>query len=237
MGVEYHDVSWEAMNVLLFGATGMIGQGVLRECLLDDGVESVLAVGRAATGRSHPKLSELVRRDLFDSAGIEAEFAGLDACFFCLGVSSAGMSEQDYSRITFDLTLAVASTLAKLRPGMTFIYVSGAGTDSTGRGRITWARVKGRTENALLALPLRTCIFRPAAIRPLDGIRARTRWYRIFYVFAGPLMGLLEPLFPSLITTTEAVGRAMLEVARHGAPAPILESRDINRVAGRRTLQ
>src|SRR5580704_18949501 len=138
------------MKVILFGATGMIGQGALRECLLDPGVEQVLAVGRGATGQPHAKLRELVHADLFDLSAIAADLSGYDACFFCLGVSAAGMTEAAYRRVTYDLTLAVARTLVERSPGMTFLYVSGAGTDSTARGGSMWARVKGETENALL---------------------------------------------------------------------------------------
>jgi uncharacterized protein YbjT (DUF2867 family) len=220
------------MNVLLFGATGMVGQGVLRECLLDPGVERVLAVGRRGTGLEHEKLRDLVRADLFDLSAIEGELAGHDACFFCLGVSSAGMSEPDYSRVTHDLTMAVARVLVKLNPGMTFIYVSGAGTDGTERGRTMWARVKGKTENALLKLPFKAAImFRPGFIRPMHGIRSRTRLYRILYAVVGPLFPLWKTLFPGFVTTTEKVGRAMLRAARDGAPRAVLENRDINALA------
>jgi uncharacterized protein YbjT (DUF2867 family) len=216
------------MRVLLFGATGMVGQGVLRECLRDDGVEQVLAVGRSATGQRHPKLRELIVPDLYDLSAVEAELTGFDACFFCLGVSSAGMSEAEYTRVTHDLTLAVARTLARLNPGMTFVYVSGAGTDSTERGRSMWARVKGRTENALLALPFRAAyMFRPGFIQPLHGIRSKTALYRLVYAVSAPLAPLLRRLAPSAVTTTECVGRAMLAVARRGFPRPHVESRDI----------
>src|SRR5579864_1453935 len=179
------------MKVILFGATGMVGQGVLRECLRDPRVEAVLAVGRSATGQSHPKLSELVQQDLFAYSANEARLKGYDACFFCLGVSSAGMSEADYRHITYDLTLAAAETLVRLNPAMTFIYVSGAGTDSSERGSSMWARVKGATENALLRLPFKAAyMFRPGVIRPLHGIRSKTPLYRAFYMAAAPLLWL-----------------------------------------------
>jgi uncharacterized protein YbjT (DUF2867 family) len=218
------------MRVLLYGATGMLGQGVLRECLLDPGVEHVLAVGRHATGQRHEKLRELVREDLFDLAPLEAELAGHDACFFCLGVSSAGMGEAEYTRITFDLTLAIARALARLSPAMTFIYVSGAGTDSTEQGLSMWARVKGRTENELLRLPFKAFMFRPGLIRPLHGIRSRTPLYRAVYATLWPFYPLLQ-LSPGAMTTTEKVGRAMLEVASHGATKRVLDTRDINQLA------
>jgi uncharacterized protein YbjT (DUF2867 family) len=217
------------MDVVLFGASGMVGQGVLRECLLDPDVHRVLSIGRTAIGQQHPKLREIVRASLFDFADIESELAGYDACFFCLGVSAAGMSEDDYRRVTYDITLAAATTLLKVNPGLTFIYVSGTGTDSTERGRTMWARVKGATENALLRLPLKAAyMFRPAFIQPMHGETSKTRLYRVFYVIARPLMPLLKRLFPRYVTTTEQIGRAMIRAARHGAPKAILETEDIN---------
>src|SRR5215470_865917 len=159
----------------------MVGQGVLRECLVDPRVAKVLVVGRSAVAVKHDKLAELVRADLTDFGAVADQLAGYDACLFCLGVSAAGMSEAEYTRITYDITLAAAQTLARLSPGSTFIYVSGQGTDSTERGRAMWARVKGRTENALLALPLKAVMFRPGLIRPLHGIKSKTRLYRMAY--------------------------------------------------------
>jgi uncharacterized protein YbjT (DUF2867 family) len=216
------------LKVILFGATGMVGQGVLRECLLDPDVDEVLSIGRSATGQTHPKLREVVQTDLLDFSVNESRLSGFDACFFCLGVSSAGMKEQDYRRVTFDLTLAAARTLARLNPAMTFVYVSGAGTDSSERGRSMWARVKGQTENALLRLPFKAVMFRPAGIVPLYGVTSKTRLYRIAYALTRPLWSVLLRAFPQYVTTTEQVGRAMLRVAREGAPKPILETRDIN---------
>ena len=219
------------MNVLLFGATGMVGQGVLRECLLDPGVRSVVTIGRSTTGQRHEKLREIVHEDFSDFSAIEPELSGFDACFFCLGVSSAGMTEEQYQRVTYDFTMAAAQTLARLNPGMTFIYVSGAGTDSTERGRTMWARVKGKTENALLRLPFKAAyMFRPGIIQPLHGIKSKTKSYRVFYAVTRPLLPILKSLFPRYVTTTEQVGRAMLKAARQGAPKPVLESQDINRL-------
>jgi uncharacterized protein YbjT (DUF2867 family) len=219
------------MNVILFGATGMVGQGVLRECLLDPGVERVLVVVRSPTGISHTKLREVILRDFLDYSPIEKELAGYDACFFCLGVSSVGMSEADYSRTTYDITVAAAGTLARLNPAMTFIYVSGSGTDSSERGRTMWARVKGRTENALLRMPFRAVfMFRPGYIQPLHGVRSKTGWVTILYRLIGPLYPLWKLLLPGFATTTEHLGRAMIRVARDGAPTPILESADIERI-------
>jgi uncharacterized protein YbjT (DUF2867 family) len=218
------------VNVLLFGATGMVGQGVLRECLLDPDIQSVLVIGRSATGQRHEKLREIVHDDFFDLSAIEPELTGIDACFFCLGVSSAGMTEESYRRVTYDLTIAAARTLARLNPGMTFLYVSGAGTDSTERGRVMWARVKGETENALLRLPFKAAyMFRPGFIQPLHGIKSKTKLYQAFYMASRPIFPLLRA-FPKYVTTTEQLGRAMIKVARRGASTPILESVDINRL-------
>mgnify|MGYP001964798300 FL=1 len=155
------------MKILIFGATGMVGQGVLRECLLDPDVTQVLVLGRNPTGQQHPKLREIIHPNLYDYSNIEAELTGMDACFYCLGVSSVGMKEDDYARISYDMTLAAATVLARLNPNMVFTYVSGAGTDSSEQGAIMWARVKGKTENALLRLPLRAYMFRPGIIQPL----------------------------------------------------------------------
>ncbi len=209
----------------------MVGQGVLRECLLDRDVTRVLVVGRTALGRRHGKLAEIVLEDLTNIDTIKDQLGGYDACFFCLGVSSAGMREADYRRVTYDLTIAAARTLAPLNPGMTFIYVSGAGTDSTGRGRSMWARVKGETENALLRLPFKSAyMFRPGLIQPLHGITSKTKLYRLAYAVLGPFIPWLTAHLPKYVTTTEQVGRAMLKVAKQGAPKPVLESQDINDV-------
>src|ERR1700682_5320368 len=199
------------MKVILFGGTGMVGQGVLRECLLDPDVEKILVIGRSATGQQHAKLREHVLPDPSDISTVEGELGGYDACFFCLGISSAGMTEAEYRRITYDLTLAVARTLVRHNPAMTFIYVSGTGTDSTQQGRSMWARVKGKTENALMKLPFKAAyMFRPAMIRPMHGIVSKTKLYRLLYLLLGALLPLLKALFPKYVTTTERVGRAML---------------------------
>jgi uncharacterized protein YbjT (DUF2867 family) len=220
------------MKVLIFGATGMVGQGVLRECLRDTAIERVVTVGRAATGQTDPKLDEIVLRDLFAVQTIEEQLRGFDACFFCLGVSAVGMTEADYTRITYDLTLTVAELLARLNPGMTFVYVTGAGTDTAGTGRFMWARVKGRTENALRALPFRASyMFRPGFIQPMHGIVSKTGWYRAAYAITAPISGVLGRLAPGAVTTTEKVGRAMIAVAREGYAKPVLGNGDINRAA------
>ena len=213
------------MKVILFGGTGMVGQGVLRECLLAPDVETVLAVGRNATGLRHPKLRELVRKDLTSYADVETELAGYDACFFCLGVTSAGKTEADYRRVTVDLAAAAARTLAARNPGMTFVFVSGAGTDP--ESRTMWARVKGEAEKVVLALPFKAYAFRPAFIRPMDGVVSRTLGYRLFYSVLRPLYPFFKAIFPKHVLTSEQLSRAMLNVARRGAPSRILESQDI----------
>jgi uncharacterized protein YbjT (DUF2867 family) len=203
------------VKVILLGATGMVGQGVLRECLLDPEVEGVLTLGRNATLQRHEKLHEIVHDDLSDLSAIEGKISGYDACFFCLGVSAVGMKEEAYRRVTYDLTISVARTLVKLNPTMTFVCVSGAGTDSTGRDRVMWARVKGKTEDALLQMPFKAVyMFRPGYIQPLHGIRTKTKWYRAVYAIVGPLYPIWKLLFPKYVTTTERVGRAMLNVVR-----------------------
>lgn len=222
------------MKVIIFGATGMVGQGVLREALAAPDVERVVAVVRKPEGLQHPKLTELVHDDFTNFAGLEDQLRGLDACFYCMGVSAAAMSEQEYRHVTYDFALAAATELARLNPNMVFVYVSGAGTDSTAQGRSMWARVKGETENALLRLPFRAAyMFRPAYIHPAHGERSRTRSYRILYGATAWLFPVLRRLFPNSVTTTEQVGRAMLRVAREGAPKQRLENDDIVRYGSR----
>ena len=217
------------MNVVIFGASGMVGQGVLLECLRDSDVEHVLVIGRSSAGRPHAKLREVIVKDLFDVVSYAEELTGLDACFFCLGVSAAGMTEAAYRHLTYDLTVAVAQEIAARNPALCFVYVSGAGTDSTEHGRTMWARVKGATENALLRMPFRSAfMFRPGVIQPLHGIRSKTTLYQTFYTVLNPILPLLKSAFPQYITTTEQLGRAMLTVAKSGFPKPILESKDIN---------
>jgi uncharacterized protein YbjT (DUF2867 family) len=219
------------MKVLIFGATGMVGQGVLRECLRAPDVKAVLSVGRTATGWlsgvQNPRLREIVHADMSSYGDIESELAGYDACFFCLGVSSSGMKQADYERITYDFTLAAAQTLCRLNPQMTFIYISGSGTDSSEKGCMMWARVKGRTENALLRLPFKAYIFRPGFIEPMDGIQSKPPSYRIFYRVTKPLLPLLRRAFPNWILSTREIGQAMLSVARDDYKKWILETRDI----------
>jgi uncharacterized protein YbjT (DUF2867 family) len=214
------------MRAVLFGATGMVGQSVLRECLRDSDIEMVIAVGRSATGVQNPKLREIMLPDLLNYAAIESQLRGFDACFFCLGVSSVGMKPEEYERITYGITMAAAETLARLNPQMAFIYVSGAGTDSSEKGRVAWARVKGRTENALLRLPFKAAyMFRPAFIQPLHGVRSRTASVRLLYAVLRPIMPLLRRVAPKYIVTSEQLGRAMLAAAKRRAPKQFSKSR------------
>jgi len=210
----------------------MVGQGVLCECLLSNDVTDVLTIGRTATGQQNPKLREVTLKDLTDLSAVAVDLANYDACFFCLGVSSAGLNEQDYTRVTYDLTLSVGRALVKASPGMTFIYVSGTGTDSSEKGRSMWARVKGRTENDLLKLGFKGAyMFRPGYIQPLDGIKTKTPVYRVFYAVLAPLYPLLKAVAPGYVTTTRQVGRAMIQVALRGSTKTDFENRDINALA------
>ena len=215
------------MKVLVFGATGMVGQGVLRECLQASDVDLVVTIGRTATGQQNPKLREIVHPDLFDYSSIENQLSGFDACFFCLGVTSFRMKEADYTRITYTLTKAAAETLSRLNPQLTFIYVSGVGTDSSEHGRSMWARVKGRTENSLLRLFKAAYMFRPGFIEARNGIRSRTTMYRVLYALGRPLFPLLRWTFPNQVLTTQDIGRAMLNAVRLGYPKRVLEPPDI----------
>ncbi|MBC7686195.1 MAG: epimerase [Bdellovibrionales bacterium] len=222
------------MKVLIFGATGMVGQGVLRECLQAPDVELVRTVGRTPTGQQHPKLHELVHPEMWHYDAIEEQLSGFDACFFCIGVTSAGMGEKSYTHLTYDMTLAVAGKLAPLNPSMVFVYVSGAGADSSGTSSVMWERVRGTTENALLKLPFRgVYIFRPGMIQPLDGIKSKTSAYRLFYSLTKPLLPLLRAALPRHVLSTRQVGQAMLEAVRMGAPRRVLESADIAALGSR----
>lgn len=218
------------MKVLLFGATGMVGQAALKACLDDARVTQVTAVGRRPTGITDPKLREVQVPDLADVAPVLDQLRGHDACLWCLGVSSLGMKEPDYRRVTYDYTLAAAKLLAKVDPRMVFVYVSGAGTDSTEKGRSMWARVKGKTENDLLALFPRAVMFRPGYIQPRDGVRSKTKWVQALYT----VVGFTYPILPkSAATDTRVLGRAFVEAAAGNAPRRVMESRDINELGGR----
>ena len=216
------------MKVVMFGATGMVGQGVLRECLADRDVESVVAVGRRATGVSDPKFREVVTSDLRDLSPNAADLAGVDACFFCLGVSSTGMKEVDYRRVTFDITMAAATAVAEQNPAAVFVYVSGMGADVT--SRTMWARVRGETENALLATSLDVYVLRPGFIQSRYGAVSRTRLYRVLYKVFGVLYPVLRRVAPKFVSSTEQIGLAMLGIAKHGAPAKIMYSDAFNKI-------
>lgn len=210
----------------------MVGAGVLLECLDSPEVAAVLVVGRQTCAVRHPKLTEIVRADLADLRDVQGQLAGSDACFFCLGVSSVGMAEDAYRRVTYDLTLAVARQLLAVSPQAVFVYVSGEGTDETEQSRVMWARVKGRTENDLRALGFRAAyMFRPGFIQPLRGVRSKTEWYQAIYTLIGPAASLVRRLTPRFATTTVDIGRAMIRVAVDGYPRPILRTRDINQLA------
>jgi len=216
------------MNVIVFGATGMVGSGVLAECLKESKVKSVLVVGRNSCGVVHQKLREIIRSDFFDYSDARDDLKGYDACFFCLGVSAAGMKLTDYYHLTYDLTLSAAGVLAQLNPELTFCYVSGEGTDSTERGHFMWARVKGKTENHLLQMPFHAYMFRPGLIQPMTEVRSKTKLYRAFYKALDPIFPLLRRLLPRHVTTTENVGRAMIHVTANGYHKRVLENADIN---------
>jgi hypothetical protein len=224
------------IKAIITGSTGMIGKGVLLECLEDSRVESVLVINRQPVGMNHVKLKEIILKDLFDLSPAMNELAGYAACFFCLGVSAAGMSEKEYHKITYDLTLYFAQTLLKLNPDMTFCYISGAGTDSSEKGRMMWARVKGKTENALLSLPFEACyMFRPGFIQPMKGIKSRTRSYNLIYIVLKPFYPILKN-FKSVVTNTEKLGQAMIHVGVNGYRKNILESSDINFIPENKNL-
>lgn len=209
----------------------MVGGGVLQECLLSDKVESVLSVGRSPLGITHPKLKEAVTEDFFDLSSIEKDLSGYNACFFCAGVSVYRMSKETYENLTYDLTLSFAGVINKLNPALTFCYVTGAGTDSAEKSRILWARVKGRTENALFKMGFKDAyMFRPGYIQPLKGIKSKIKLYRVFYMFFRPCYYILK-IFPSAATNTSNVGRAMISVASSPSDKKILGNKDINKLA------
>ena len=219
------------MKVILFGATGMVGKGVLRQCLLDPDVESVLSIGRKASGVSHPKLRDLVRADMFDFSVNAGELKGYDACFFCLGVSSLRKSEAEYTHLTYDLTMGWAHALARENPAMRFLYVSGMGTG----GKAMWARVKGRTEKDLLALLPAAIMIRLGALRPMHGERSKAPGGSVLLTVLSPLWPILQWLWPNGVITTEELGRAMIIAGRDGAGARhVLESADLVALGRRR---
>jgi uncharacterized protein YbjT (DUF2867 family) len=219
------------IKAIIFGATGMVGEGVLHVALGHPDVESVLVIGRKSCEVKHPKLKELLHNDFYDYSDIEKELSGYNACFFCLGVSSIGMSEKAYTRVSYDLTMEAAKTLSRLNPDMTFCYVSGAGTDSTEKGSVMWARVKGRVENRLKELPFKSVyLFRPAFIRPIKGLRHA----HLISDVAGMMYPLLKAISPRYVCTLEDVGLAMIQAANAGPSRKIIENKDIPLLAHQR---
>jgi uncharacterized protein YbjT (DUF2867 family) len=212
------------IKAIITGATGMVGEGVLHECLLHPNVESVLVINRKPCEVKHEKLKEIIHKDLLDLSSIEDQLTGYNGCYFCAGVSSVGKKENEYKRITYDLTISFANTLVKLNPGMTFCYVSGVGTDSTEKGKSMWARVKGKTENDLLELPFKAAyMFRPGYIQPTKGLRNTYNMYKV----AAPFYLLWKLIFSKFVTTLREIGLAMINVTLYGSSKQILECRDI----------
>ncbi len=219
------------MKVIVFGATGMVGQAVVRQCLLEDRVTSVLIVGRSSAGVSDPKVEELIHGDFLDFSSVATELTGYDACFFCLGVSAAGMSEPAYRRVTYFMTMAAARELAERNAKMRFLYISGAGTDSTEHGRTMWARIKGETENAVLSLPFEGYALRPGYIQPRHGVQSRNKLYRNIYRVTGRLYPALARVAPKYFIASDELALAMINIAANGSEKRILESSDLVRSA------
>ena len=221
------------MKVILFGSTGMIGQGVLTECLKDNQIEKVLVVNRKSCGIKHPKLKEIIYSNFFDLSTIFNQLNGYDACFYCLGVTSAGLSEAEYHKNTFDLTTSIAQEVLTQNKEISFCYISGAGSDSTEKGKTMWARVKGKTENALLKMPFKNAyMFRPGFIQPLNGIQSRTKLYRTMYAFFKPFYFILKH-YEGMVTNTEILGKSLIFAVVYGYEKKILESKDINEIVRR----
>ncbi len=217
------------IKIILTGATGMVGEGVLSLCLEHPSVEEVLVITRKSTEITHEKFKEIIHPDFFDLSPIEDQLTGYHACFFCAGVSSVGMKEADYFRLTYTLTTGFAQTLTRLNPTMTFCYVSGAGTDSSEKGRLMWARVKGKTENDLQQLPIKVFNFRPAAIKP----RKAAQHLPSFYRYIAWIYPIGEKFFPKAFCSTDDIGKAMINVTLEGYSKNILEVSDIKKLAHR----
>ena len=215
------------MRVLIFGASGMVGSGALLEALEDDGVTHVTVVGRRSVDMSHDKLTEVLHPDLFDLDPVADALVGFDGCFYALGVTSAGMSEEEYRHITVELTRAILDPVVAANPGITIGFVSGQGTNDSEQGRVMWARVKGEAENYVRSLPVRSYLFRPGFIQPLKGVRSRTAMYERLYAVIRPVVPALRSVFPNAITTTVEVGRALIRVVREQPDDVVLEQRRI----------
>ncbi|HEU0120807.1 MAG TPA: epimerase [Bryobacteraceae bacterium] len=221
------------MRVILFGGTGMLGGGVLRECLADADVTRVVSAGRAGVELTHPKLRQIVTRDLFALESLGSALDGFDVCLYCLGPTSVGATEASYRRITRDLTVSIGETLLRHNTALRFLFISGRGADSAGTSRQMWARVKGEAENAILAMPFADVyVFRPGVVQPVHGTASRTAWIRAAYKLTGPLMSLLRWAAPRSVSTTEELGKAMLRTAKYGFPKKILEASDFRDAVG-----
>ena len=219
-----------SIKAILFGASGMVGEGVLHTILNDPRISSVLVIGRRPSGTVHEKLRELLHNNFFDLSNIESQLSGYTACYFCLGTTSLGKTEQEYFKTTYELTMHTGKTLSRLNPGMTFCYVSGEGTDSTENGKVAWARIKGKTENDLMKLPFKAVYnFRPGFIRPIKGMKHTLTFTKPL----GMLYPILKALLPSHGTTMENIGHAMIAVTLQGYPKQILENKDIDAAAVR----
>ena len=226
------------MKLIIFGSTGMIGQAVIKEALLASNVEAITLVNRSPAQIKHAKITEFLVTDLFDLSSLKDHLGDYDACIFCIGVSAAFMDEHAYTKLTYDLTMSVAHTLFRANPGLVFVYITGQGTDSTESGARMWARVKGKTENALLKLPFKAAyMFRPGAILPLDGIRSKTKLYDMLYLALTPLVQLVRLINPAWIPTTRDIGRAMLAAAEGKSAKLILNNQDIVELAASHKVQ
>lgn len=219
------------ISPIIFGSTGMIGQGVLLECIEDNNVEKILLVSRGTSKINHPKIKEILHRDFTDFSSLTNEFSDYDSCFFCLGISAVGLTESEYYATTYELTVRVAESILKTGKDFTFCYVSGAGTDRSEKGRIMWARVKGKLENKLLSMPFKNAyMFRPGYIQPMRGIKSKTIWYNLFYMIFKPLYFILRS-FKGIVTDTSSLGKAMIHATEYGYPTKIIESKDIYELA------
>jgi len=218
------------LKTIIFGSTGMIGQGVLAECIVNNEVESILVINRQSCNITHPKLKEIIHKNIFDLSEIESEMCGYNTCFFCLGATATTLSEKQYHKITFDLTIYVAQILLKINNDFSFCYISGAGTDRSEKGRIMWTRVKGKTENALLAMPFKNAyMFRPGYIQPMNGIKSKTKLYNALYFIFKPFYFILKH-FDSFVTSSETLAKAMIFAVANNYNKNILESKDINKL-------
>ncbi|EKA7411171.1 epimerase [Vibrio parahaemolyticus] len=217
------------MKVIIFGATGMVGRATLRECLNANDVTEVLAIGRSKLEVEHPKLDSLILDDMFNYEGLTNRLSQFDACLFCLGTSISSSTEEEYLNLNQTLPLTVAKAMSEANPDMSFVYISGKGTDSSETGKVAWARIKGKTENDLLKMPFKAVyLLRPALIIPMNGEESQETTYRLLYRYTGWLMRLVRGAFPSMITDSEKVGTAILNLLRRGESSVVVENQDIN---------